>query len=275
MDHKPILYLIASPIGNLSDISARALEILSSTPVIAAEDTRRTRHLLAAHNIRGKKVMSLHAHNEVRATAALLHKLQTLGQAAYLSDAGTPGISDPGAKLVRAARHAGVQVSPVPGASALSCILSVAGTEGSVHFFGFAPRAQEARRKFFAALPALAGSIVLFESPARVCDAIRRLREALGDDARAVLAREMTKLHEQIEDMPLLQMEQALSSGHIPQRGEFALLVESAGRAPMAEAAESLFAELARELPPRKAAKIAAKFTGESAAELYRRRIGK
>ena len=275
MHHAPILYLIASPIGNLRDISARALDILANTPLVAAEDTRNARRLLAAHGIRGKKILSLRAHNEARAAAELIERMQTEGAAAYLSDAGAPGVADPGAKLARAARAAGARVSPIPGASALTCILSAAGTGGAAHFFGFAPRAAAARRRFFAELPAFAGDIVLFESPRRIADAVSRLREVFGGETRAALGREMTKLHEQIAESTLAEMEAALASGAIPARGEFALLVESPGRAPLSLAGEALFDALAKELPPRRAAKIAAQFGGESAAAYYRRRLGK
>ncbi len=273
MHHAPILYLIASPVGNLRDISARALDILARTPLLAAEDTRAARRLLAAHGVRGKTVMSLRAHNESRAAAALIARMRSAGAAAYLSDAGAPGVADPGANLARAARAAGIRVSPIPGASALTCILSAAGSGGAAHFFGFAPRSPAARERFFAGLPAFAGDIVLFESPLRIADTVSRLRAAFGDDARAAVGREMTKLHEQIASAPLAEMERALVSGDIPARGEFTLLVESPGRAPLSLAGRELFDVLAKELPPRRAAKIAAQFTGESAASYYRRRL--
>ena len=271
--HIPILYLIASPIGNIRDISARALEILAQTPLIAAEDTRRARKLLSAYDIRGKKLISLREHNETRAARFLIQKMQEEGAAAYLSDAGAPGISDPGTKLANAARAAGIRVSPIPGPSAPMCLLSAAGSGGAVHFFGFAPRSPGARQKFFADLPALSGDIVLFESPARIADAVARLREVFGDNARAAIGREMTKEHEQIISASLAEIAQMISDETIPMRGEFTVLTESPGRAPLAAAGDALFNILARELPPRKAAKIAAQFSEESAATYYRRRL--
>ena len=273
--HKPILYLIASPVGNLRDISMRALDILAQTPLLAAEDTRRARQLLAAHGIGGKKVMSLRAHNESRAAQELIRQMQTAKQAAYLSDAGTPGVSDPGAKLVRMARAAQIRISSVPGASALTCLLAAAGTESAVHFFGFPPRAAAARKSFLATIPSFAGAVVLFESPRRIAALVSQLRDILGDNARAVIGREMTKLHEQIEESSLAEMAEKLQTGEIPARGEFAILVESPGRAPLSLAGDLLFETLAAELPPRRAAKIVARFTGDSAASYYRRRLAR
>ena len=255
----------------MGDISARAISALKESALVAAEDTRRARLLLAAHGIAGKKMLSLRAHNENRAAELLIKKISAGESAAYLSDAGTPGISDPGARLARAARAAGIVVSPIPGASALTALLSAAGAaEGAVHFFGFAPRAKEERRRFFAELPAFSGSIVLFESPRRIAATAAALRDVFGGAARAVLGREMTKLHEQFSDMPLGEMAAALASGEIPARGEFALLVESSGKTDLLPG-RKLFAALNKELPPRKAAKIAAQFCGGSAAEYYRR----
>lgn len=270
MHDSPILYLIASPIGNLGDISARAAATLRDAPLIAAEDTRRARQLLAACGVSGKSVLSLRAHNENRAAAILIPKILAAGSGAYLSDAGAPGISDPGARLARAARAAGIVVSPIPGPSALTALLSAAGAAlETAHFFGFPPRAPGARKRFFAELPAFSGNIILFESPLRVRDTVARLRALFGDETRAAAGREMTKLHEQIAALSLAEMDAALESGAIPARGEFTLLVESAGKKPLLPGRE-LFAALAKELPPRKAAKIAAQFGGGAAAEYYR-----
>lgn len=275
MHGTPILYLIAAPIGNLADISARALDIIRQTPLVAAEDTRRARRLLAAHGISGKKILSLRAHNENHAAAALIEKMAVVGAAVYLADAGTPGISDPGGRLVRAVRAAGMRVSPIPGASALSALLSVAGTTAeTTHFFGFAPRAKGERRRFFAELPTFAGNIVLFEAPLRVADTVAHLREFFGDAARAVVGREITKLHEQIVEAPLAEIAAALAAGDIPARGEFSLLLESPGqKSPLAATGQALFDELCKELPPRRAAALAARLGGDSAAAYYRRRL--
>ena len=276
MHDKAILYLIASPIGNLQDISARALNILAQTPLIAAEDTRRTKQLLTAHGITNKKLMPLHAHNENAAAAKLIQQLSTtVKSAAYISDAGTPGISDPGAKLVNAARAANITVSPIPGASALSAILSISGTTATTtHFFGFAPRAAAQRQRFFAALPGFGGNIVLFESPTRILATVTHLCTVFGDSARLICAREMSKLHEQITDLSLAQTAAAIASGDIPPRGEFALLLFSPGQNPLSATAAEMFATLTKELPPRRAAQIVAKFCGGKAGDYYRQHIG-
>ena len=272
----PILYLIAAPIGNLRDISARALECLEKTPLIAAEDTRIARRLLSAFQLRGKEYFSVRAHNENHAAAILIKKIRVCHSAAYLSDAGTPAVSDPGARLARTVRAAGITTVPIPGASALTAILSVGGvTADSVHFFGFPPRAATARRQFFAALPGYAGAIVLFEAPPRLSTTIALLTENFGGSARAVLGRELTKQHEQIVDMPLADMADAIAAGDIPLRGECVLLIESPGRAAAVVAAAHLFESLVRELPPAKAAKIAAKLGGGDADALYRMHIAR
>ncbi|MGU9951387.1 MAG: 16S rRNA (cytidine(1402)-2'-O)-methyltransferase [Gammaproteobacteria bacterium WSBS_2016_MAG_OTU1] len=269
-----ILYLIATPIGNLQDISLRALSVLQQTPLIAAEDTRHARRLLTAHNIGGKKYLSLRAHNENQAATTIIRHLAAGDNAVYLSDAGAPAISDPGARLVQAVRTAGEEISPIPGASALTALISAAGAaDGALHFFGFAPRSAVARREFFANLPTFAGNIVLFESPRRIAGTISLLHDNFGDETKAVIGRELTKLHEQIIALPLAQMVTAFANGTIPQRGEFSLLIESVGISPLAAAGQQLFEALAKELPPRKAAALAARFSGESAAEYYRRHL--
>lgn len=276
MHNSPILYVIASPIGNLRDISQRALDILSSVSLLGAEDTRVARRLLAAHGIYGKRLLSLRAHNENHAAEALLAGAFELGTVAYLSDAGTPSISDPGARLVRAARAAGVRVSPVPGASALTALLSVAGVpESAVHFFGFPPRAAVRRRDFFEKLLLLSGSAVLFEAPTRMSDTVSQLLAVLDSNTRVVVGRELTKTHEQVVDISLENLEQALAEGSVPARGEFTLLVELPGRNPLAAVGDALFTALAAELPRRRAASLAAQFCGGDANDYYRRHIKK
>ena len=271
-----ILYLIATPIGNLGDISSRALTLLAQTPIIAAEDTRLARKLLQAHGIYKKKIISLRAHNENAAAEFVIKQMQIMGNAAYVADAGAPAISDPGAKLAKRARLAGITVSPIPGASALTCLLSAAGVEATeTHFFGFAPRPSEQRRRFFAKLRIYAGNVVLFESPKRMVDTVRNLRGVFGDVARVVIGREMTKRHEQIVDLTLAAAEDAIKNGDIPLLGEFTIIIESPGQNPLATAAQELFAALAKELPPRRAAQITAHFCGGRAAEYYRQHVSK
>lgn len=274
--HAPILHLIAAPIGNLGDISLRALELLRAADIIAAEDTRVARRLLSAHGIRGKKLLSARAQNEESAAQKIITAMLNGGimNAAYLSDAGTPGISDPGARLAKRARAAGIAVSAIPGASALTALLCAAGGRGgAVHFLGFPPRAKDKRRKFFLTAAALPGDIVLFESPRRVFDACRLLADSFGGDARVVIGRELSKAHEQITDAAAADIVRAFASGAIPQMGEFAVYAESPAVATVAQTPASVFDILARELPPRRAAALAAKITGANANDLYRRHL--
>ena len=276
--HIAILHLIAAPIGNLGDISLRALDILRDADIIAAEDTRVARRLLSAHNISGKTIISARAQNEEAAAQKIINAMQNgkIQNAAYLSDAGTPGISDPGARLARRARAAGIVVCAIPGASALTTLLSAAGTRGTaVHFFGFAPRAKEQRRKFVLDIAALPGDIVLFESPRRVYTMCQLLADSFGGDARIVIGRELSKAHEQIVDASADNIVRAFDDGTIPQLGEFVILAESPATATAAQTPASIFDKLVRELPPRRAAALTAKITGANANDLYRKHAEK
>ena len=246
----------------------RALAVLAKTTVVAAEDTRVARRLLSAHNISGKHLVSLRAHNEQRAAAKLMMLIEKHGSAAYLSDAGTPGINDPGALLVRVARDAGVRVEPLPGASAVTTLISAAAAPpANCIFLGFPPRSQKQRQEFFRRLFYFHGSAILFEAPTRIADAVNQINDSLGGDTRLVLGRELTKLHEQIIDDKARNIANMLTTGEIPQRGEFSLLVETPGMSGINSV--TLFTLLLQELPPRKAAAIAAKFDGADAKTLY------
>lgn len=265
--------MIAAPIGNLGDISLRALEVLRAADIIAAEDTRVARRLLSAHDIRGKKLLSARAQNEQTAAQHIINAMTKGGYqtAAYLSDAGTPGISDPGARLARRARDAGIVVCAIAGASALTSLLCVAGCSGdAVHFLGFPPRAKNKRRKFFLDIAALSGDIVLFESPRRVYDACVLLADSFGDDARVVIGRELSKAHEQITDAKAGDIVRAFADGTIPQLGEFAVYAESPAIAQTAQTPAAVFDILLSELPPRRAAALTAKITGANANAIYR-----
>ena len=261
----------------MEDVTLRALRLLRTARVIAAEDTRVARRLLAGLGIRpAAKLLSLRAHNEMRAATALFAAVGENEHAVYVADAGTPAISDPGGRLARLARAAGLSVSPVPGASALTALLAVGGAaEGCAHFFGFPPRTANRRRDFFLSLRRLDGCAVFFESPRRVGATLVALADAFGGERRAVLGREMTKLHEQIVDADLDALVAAVAAGEIPQRGEFSLLVELPGDSATAVDAEKLFSLLAAELPPRRAAAVAARATGADSAALYRAHLAR
>ena len=265
-----ILYVVATPIGNLGDLSGRARRVLAESPTVAAEDTRVARRLLSACGLKGKRLLSVRAHNEAKMADAILRAIAAFGDCAYVSDAGTPGVSDPGGRLVRAARKAGIRVVPIPGPSALTTLLMAAGTgEGEIHFLGFPPRSPGKRGAFFRNLCGLPGCAVLFEAPARFAGALDLLAESLGGAARAVVGRELTKANEQIAEGTLDDLRAMAARGEIPARGEFCILAETPGRRELA-AGRELFAALRAEIPPRRAAALAAKFSGADADELYR-----
>lgn len=270
-----VLYMLATPIGNLQDVSLRALRLLREAAVIAAEDTRVARRLLSALDIPAPaRLLSARAHNEQRAAAKIIAALEAGESVVYVSDAGTPAVSDPGSRIAQAVRKAGFAVSPVPGASALTALLSAAALpEGAVHFYGFPPPAAARRRKFFAALSALEGVSVFYEAPHRIAATVAALAEAFGGGCRIVLGRELTKRYEQIVDSTLAEVADALARGDIPARGEFALAVENPAADAGAAEGWQAFAELEKLLPPRKAAAAAAAITGADAAALYKRHL--
>ena len=218
------LYVVATPIGNLEDISARALRILSEVDLIAAEDTRTTRKLLTRHGIRVPMV-SLFAGNVRRRLPALLTDLAAGRRIALVSEAGTPVISDPGAELVRAAAAAGHAVSPIPGPTAIAALLSVAGLSADrFTFLGFLPRRAGQRRRLIEDIAGHPWPIVLYESPHRLLATLEALRDALGD-RETVIGREMTKLHEEIFRGTLSQAAERFQR----PRGEFTIVVAGAG----------------------------------------------
>lgn len=279
----PLLYMVATPIGNREDISLRALRLLKTAAVIAAEDTRRAKQLLSLYDIpTPPRLLSVRAHNEARASARLLSLVTELpsgSHAVYVSDAGTPGVSDPGARLVAAARARGIAVVPIPGASALTTLLSIVGAgdnagDAAVHFYGFAPAASKQRMAFLQTLQQAAGYHVFFEAPHRMAQTLADSAQVLGDSCRCVLGRELTKQHEQIVDDTLGNIAARFQTGEIPARGEFVLLIDIAQATPAAAvAAQALFERLQAELPPRRAAAIAANFCDKPAAYFYQQHI--
>jgi 16S rRNA (cytidine1402-2'-O)-methyltransferase len=263
------LYVVATPIGNLGDITLRALEVLKAADVIAAEDTRVTRGLLSHFGI-SKKLVSLREHNEARASGKLVAAIAAGQSIALVTDAGTPGVSDPGATLVDRVRAAGLPVVPVPGASALTAALSASGLafEGVV-FAGFLPAKGGDRRERLASLAAGPWAIVLFESPHRVAATLADLHAALGD-RDVVIAREITKKFETIVRVPLKEGARWVEANADRQRGEFVLSVE--GRAVEARGALDplpVLEALLAELPLRQAVALATKITGGKRNELY------
>ena len=270
------LYVVATPIGNLADISARALTVLAHADLVAAEDTRTTGHLLAHHGI-AAKLVALHEHNEMQRAAELVARMQAGKTIALVSDAGTPGISDPGALLVARAIEAGITVCPIPGANAAIAALSAAGL-AAPHFlfYGFLPVKSAARRTALEALRELPYSLVFYEAPHRVIECVAELAATLGGERDIVIARELTKLFEAIHRCRLEQAGAWLAADANRQRGEFVLIVSGA----QAGAQEGLPAEAERvlrlllaELPLKQSAALAAAITGARKNELYARAL--
>lgn len=268
----PTLYVVATPIGNLQDISLRALEVLKSVDSIAAEDTRHTSHLLSHFAIQ-KKLIAVHEHNEQKSAQLLLERIQAGESIALVSDAGTPGISDPGAIVVDLLRKAGVNVVPIPGASAVITALSAAGiTENGFLFYGFLPASGSQRRKTLEFLKGYMTTLVFYEAPHRILECIEDLTSVLGGVRRLTIARELTKTYETFHRCALQEAKMWLESDLNQQRGEFVLLVEAAE--PVATAAisdddERVLRLLLADLPLKQAVKLATEITGVKKNILY------
>jgi len=267
-----VLYVVATPIGNLEDVTQRALRVLSEVSLIAAEDTRRTRQLLAHYGISGK-LAAFHDHNEADVAPRLLARLGAGDDIALVSDAGTPLISDPGFLLVRAARERGLRVVPIPGPSAAVAALSASGLPSDRFLFvGFPPRSGPKRRAWLDELRDQRGTLILYEAGNRVAATLRDLASVLGQGRHAVLARELTKRFETFLRGPLAQLRERVELDALQEQGELVLLVEGE-RAPPAAAdqaeAERVLRVLTAELPLRQAAGLAAAITGARKNDLY------
>ncbi len=231
------LYVVATPIGNLSDVTLRALEILRSVPLVAAEDTRRTRRLFARHGI-ASRLVSFHARNAAARLPALLEHLRSGGDLAVVTDAGTPSVSDPGEEIVSAWIAEGGRVVPVPGPSAVLAALVGSGLAGPRWSFeGFLPRSGRERSERLARIAADPRATVLFEAPGRVAKTLPDLAAACGQDRPAAVCRELTKIHEEFVRAPLGELAAAAGDGRLTLRGEFAIVVGPVGaRGPAASA---------------------------------------
>ena len=266
-----VLHVVATPIGNLGDLSPRAGQVLGAVAAICAEDTRHTRQLLAQIGV-ATPLLALHEHNEDALAPRLVARLQAGESLALVSDAGTPLVSDPGFRLVRAAREAGIRVSPVPGPCALVAALSVAGLASDRFAFeGFLPAKGAARRERLVALAGETRTLIFHESSHRIADMLDDAVGAFGNDRRAVLARELTKLFETVLDGSLAQLRQRLEDDPDQRRGEFVVLIEGAGDDGEARIVEGrrVYALLGAHLPPSTAAKLAAEITGAPRKALY------
>jgi 16S rRNA (cytidine1402-2'-O)-methyltransferase len=265
------LHVVATPIGNLGDLSPRALEVLRAADAVCAEDTRHSRRLLAHFGIE-RPLLAVHEHNEGDIASKLVARLLAGESLALVSDAGTPLVSDPGFRLVRAARAAGIRVSPVPGACAFVAALSVAGLASDRFVFeGFLPAKAAARRERLATLAAEPRTLVFYESAHRIEDALADCVAAFGAERPAVLARELTKLFETVLDGTLADIRSAVEADEHQRKGEFVLLVQGAGEDADAKVAEGrrLYAKLCEHLKPSQAAKLAAELSGAPRKALY------
>ena len=266
------LYVVATPIGNLEDVTLRAIDVLKRVDVIAAEDTRVTQKLLGHYGIVGKKLIALHEHNEARAAPGIIAELERGRSIALTSDAGTPAFSDPGARLVAAVREAGFPVVPIPGPTAAAAALSASGFAGPQFlFYGFLPAKAGERVKVLEALAAEPHLLVFYEAPHRVADTVADLAQVLGASRRLVIARELTKLFETIHACELGAAEAWLAADANRVKGEFVLIVEGADpdRDETLERGRHALEILLEELPVKQAAALAARITGARKNELY------
>lgn len=266
------LDVVSTPIGNLADLSARARAALGAADLIAAEDTRHTLTLLHFIGV-SKPLVSLHAHNEARRVPEVLAQLARGAVVALVSDAGTPLLSDPGFELVRAAIAAGFAVRAIPGPCAITAALAVAGLPvGRFSFEGFLPARARERQSALALLAQETRTLVFFEAPHRIAAALADLAAAFGGTREAVVARELTKVHESIYRGTLAQLtERARQEEHF-QRGEITLVVHGAAAERLGvdrQHLERTVAMLLKELPPGKAASLAARLTGVKRSEAY------
>jgi 16S rRNA (cytidine1402-2'-O)-methyltransferase len=272
-----VLYVVATPIGNLADVTLRALDVLRDVPLIAAEDTRLTRRLLDRHGITGRTT-SFHARSPGSRLAALVEHLQNGQDLALVTDAGTPAVSDPGADLVAAWAAAGGRVVPIPGASAVLAAVAATGVAGPRWAFeGFLPRSGRERRERLAAIAADTRGCVIFEAPGRVAGTLRDLVAACAEARSGAVARELTKMHEQIVRSTLAELAAAVDAGSIPARGEFVLVVGmgEAREAPREDAVATALAAVdrlvAEGVARGEAARRVAAESGVPRRRLYRR----
>ena len=269
------LYVLATPIGNVGDITLRALHVLTLVDAVACEDTRTTGHLLGRYGL-AKPLIAAHQHNERTVAEQLVARLQAGARIALVSDAGTPAVSDPGARIVDAVLQAGLRVLPLPGASAAIAALSVSGLVNEhFHFVGFLPAKAQQRASALANLRALPATLVLYEAPHRIVETVAALASAFEGARQIVFARELSKLFEEIHRCPLAEAGAWLAADPHRQKGEFVLLLEGAPAAGDAEAAEAerILRILLGECTVSQAAALAAQITGQKKNALYQRAL--
>lgn len=266
-----VLYVVATPIGNLSDISRRGLEILSEVDAILAEDTRHSGRLLKTFGI-STRISSFHAHNERGRSPKVIERLLDGESLALISDAGTPLISDPGCHLVRHALEHGIKIIPVPGPCALACALSASGINASRFVFeGFLPAAPGARRRRLQSLTSESRTLVLYEAPHRIEALLGDMVEIFGSERIATLARELTKSFETITTGPLSSLAHKLAGDEHQRKGEFVIVMEGASEVVTdLDETHRVLRALLEDLTVKQAVSIAIRLTGEKKNKLYR-----
>jgi len=270
------LYVVATPIGNLKDISQRALAVLAGVDVVAAEDKRNTAHLLSHHGIHATQLIAVHQHNERGAAEKIISFIKDGLSVAFVSDAGTPAVSDPGAILVQMVAAAGLRVVPIPGACAAITALSVSGfNEAHFLFYGFLPNKSAARRGALQTLASYPYTLVFYEAPHRILECVTDLNAVLGDEREIVFAREVTKLFETIHRCNLGAALGWLNSDSNNQRGEFVLLISAATteKTGLDLASERTLTLLLDALPLKQAVQLAVQISGGNRNELYQRAL--
>lgn len=268
------LYVVATPLGNLGDMSPRALSVLRAADLVACEDTRHSAKLLGFFGIRSR-LIAVHEHNEEEGAAQLCELLAAGKRVALICDAGTPAVSDPGARVVARARQAGFRVIPVPGPNAAIAALSASGMqEPHFLFYGFLPARQAARRTEMESLKDHTCALVFYESPHRVVEAVGDMVEVFGHDRRLLVARELTKMFESVEEMALGDGPDWFAGDANRQRGEFVLILSgSTARQSEEAAAERVLRILMADLPLKQAVQLAAQITGSARNALYQRAL--
>jgi len=269
------LYVVATPIGNIGDITLRAINVLSLADAVACEDTRNTAHLLTRYGL-AKELIAAHEHNEREAADKLIARLRSGQRIALVSDAGTPAVSDPGARIVDAVHAAGLRVMPVPGASAAVSALSASGLlQDRFYFAGFLPAKAKQRDTALAELRHIAATLVFYEAPHRIVETVDALAAAFEPSRQIVFARELTKLFEEIHRCSLSEASAWLTESAQRQKGEFVLLVEGAPAATDADDAEAerVLKILLAECPVKQAAALAAQITGKKKNALYEKAL--
>jgi 16S rRNA (cytidine1402-2'-O)-methyltransferase len=269
------LYVVATPIGNVTDISLRALHVLSLADAVACEDTRNTAQLLTRFGLH-KPLIAAHQHNERAAAETLIARLQAGERIALVSDAGTPAVSDPGARIVDAVRAAGLRVVPLPGASAVVTAISASGlVNDQFHFIGFLPAKAKQREGVLQQLRNVTATMVFYEAPHRIVECAVALAAAFEPTRQVVFARELTKLFEEIHRCPLSEAAAWLAADAHREKGEYVVLLEGATEAEDAGDAEAerILTLLVAELPLKQAAALTAQITGRKKNALYERAL--